>query len=269
MRRTFGVDEPTPALVDQLVTLAEQSLVLRATSASVERRLETLQTRLEATEDSEHRLAEQADEALQNFALSQYENNALSDKVLYLQRALAQLDQAETAWSDVPEQELTQRPDSFEQLLETMGTLNNVVFTGSRDATIELDSHDMLGTLAGKAWDLLLVLQDYANAKKDGSCAGNLHEYLCNTPPGCRTYSANQYVAVESDTVRNRGDWHDERVFPVPESIDIDGRAFMESHFRLSAKKSVSPRVYILDATRKDGRVYVGYIGRHLENTKS
>jgi hypothetical protein len=76
-------------------------------------------------------------------------------------------------------------------------------------------------------------------------------------------------VAVESDTVRNRGDWHAERVFPVPESIDTDGCAFMESHFRLSAKKSVSPRVYILDATRKDGRVYVGYIGRHLENTKS
>ena len=34
-----------------------------------------------------------------------------------------------------------------------MGTLNNVVFTGSRDAIIELDSHDMLGTLAGKAWE--------------------------------------------------------------------------------------------------------------------
>lgn len=43
----------------------------------------------------------------------------------------------------------------------------------------------------------------------------------------------------------------------------------MESHFRLSAKKSVSPRVYVHDATRKDGKIYVGYIGRHLENTKS
>jgi hypothetical protein len=201
--------------------------------------------------------------------LSQYENNALSDQVLYLQRALAQLDQSETAWSDVPEQERTLRPDTFEQLLDTVSTLNDVVFTGSRDATIELDSHDMLGTLAGKAWDLLLVLQDYASTKKDGRCIGSLHEYLHNTPPGCRSYPANQYVPVESDSVRNKPDWHGERVFPVPESIDSHKRVFMESHFRLSAKKSVSPRVYIHDATRKDGKIYVGYIGRHLENTKS
>jgi len=255
--------------VDQLVTLAEQSLAAQDTRASVEQRLDALQTRLEATEDRELGFADQADEAEQNYAQSQYEKNALADKVLYLQRALARLDQSETAWSDVPEHERTQRPDSFEQLLDTVGTLNNVVFTGSRGATIELDSHDMLGTLAGKAWDLLLVLQDYANTKKDGRCTGSLHEYLRNTPPGCRSYSANQYAPVESDTVRNNPNWHGERVFPVPESIDAHKRLFMESHFRLSAKKSVSPRVYIHDATRKDGKIYVGYIGRHLENTKS
>lgn len=268
-RRIFGLDEPTPDLVDQLVTLAEQSLIARDTGASVQQRLEALQTRLEITEDREQRFADQADEAEQNFALSQYENNALADKVLYLQRALAQLDQAETAWSDVPEHQRTQRPDSFERLLDTASTLNDVVLTGSRDATIELDSHDFLGTMAGKAWDLLLVLQDYADTKKDGRCIGSLHEYLRNTPPGCRSYSANQYASAESDTVRQKANWHHERVFPVPESIDPNRQVFMESHFRLGAKKSVSPRVYVFDATRKDGRVYVGYIGRHLENTKS
>lgn len=268
-RRIFGLDEPTPDLVDQLVTLAEQSLASRDTGKSVQRRLEALQTRLEITEDRERGFADQADEAEQNFALSQYENNALADKVLFLQRALAQLDQAETAWSDVPEHERIHHPDSFEQLLDTASMLGDVVLTGARDATIELDSHDFLGTLAGKAWDLLLALQDYADTKKDGRCTGSLHEYLHNTPPGCRSYSANQYASAESDTVRQKANWHDERVFPVPESIDPNRRVFMESHFRLGAKKSVSPRVYVFDATRKDGKVYVGYIGRHLENTKS
>jgi hypothetical protein len=68
MGRVFGAEEPTPDLVDRLVALAEQSLAAQDTRASVEQRLDALQTRLEATEDRELGFANQADEAEQNFA---------------------------------------------------------------------------------------------------------------------------------------------------------------------------------------------------------
>ncbi|MGV8972964.1 MAG: hypothetical protein ACOH10_11635 [Rhodoglobus sp.] len=267
--RIFGDDDLTPELVDKLVALAEESLAAHSARVSVEQRLDLLQTRLETSEDRERLSADQADEAQQDFALSQYENNALVDKVLHLQRALAKLDNAEAGWSDVPEQERTIRPETFEQLVGCLGTLEGVVFTGSKAITLDLDTHDMLGTLAGKTWDLLLVLRDYAAVKATGRFEGGLTDYLRNTPPGCRSYSLNQFASAESETVRNRNDWHGERVFRVPTSVEADGRLFMGAHFRLSAKRSVSPRVYVHDATRKDGKVYVGYIGRHLENTRS
>lgn len=31
----------------------------------------------------------------------------------------------------------------------------------------------------------------------------------------------------------------------------------------------VSPRMYYLNRTRQDGKVYIGYIGKHLRNTQT
>ena len=75
----------------------------------------------------------------------------------------------------------------------------------------------------------------------------------------------------ESETVRTKPKWRQERVFRVPLEVDPDGRVFMGAHITIgaSANGRINPRLYFLDAVLKTGRIYVGYIGRHLTNTLS
>ena len=43
----------------------------------------------------------------------------------------------------------------------------------------------------------------------------------------------------------------------------------MLAHIEIQNFKSVSPRLYFEDRTGDLGKVVIGYIGRHLTNTKS
>ena len=43
----------------------------------------------------------------------------------------------------------------------------------------------------------------------------------------------------------------------------------MQAHLKVDSRGSVSPRVYFLDCTAEHGEIVVGYIGRHLDNTKT
>jgi hypothetical protein len=38
----------------------------------------------------------------------------------------------------------------------------------------------------------------------------------------------------------------------------------MASHFKIAQSGMISPRLHYIDDTAKTGKVYVGYIGRHL-----
>jgi hypothetical protein len=63
--------------------------------------------------------------------------------------------------------------------------------------------------------------------------------------------------------------WRREREVPVPAEIDSSRRVFMGAHIRIGASATgpISPRLYFHDATAQTGRIYVGYLGRHLTNT--
>ena len=43
----------------------------------------------------------------------------------------------------------------------------------------------------------------------------------------------------------------------------------MTAHFKLAVIGRFTPRLYYLDRVRQDGKVYIGYIGRHLRNTQT
>lgn len=60
-----------------------------------------------------------------------------------------------------------------------------------------------------------------------------------------------------------------DRIFPVPTSVDPSGTAMMTAHFKLAVIGRFTPRLYYLDRVRQDGKVYIGYIGRHLRNTQT
>lgn len=269
LRTVLGVDEPTLEAVDQLVALAELGRRAENAGERLEQRLADLHAQLEATEDRVRELENERDDALEDFALAQEDAGELRARVRYLQQELATSGKSDVAWGDLPVDAKPRYPGSFDALLENVTGLQGVVFTGDPGKTRELDLHDQLGALADKTWDVLLALQDYVRAKAEGLFTGGLPEYLRNPPSGYRSVSANQFVAVESETVRANRSMRRQREFPVPESVDPGGTVFMEAHFRLGAKRTISPRLYLYDATGRGDVVYVGYIGRHLENTKT
>lgn len=56
-------------------------------------------------------------------------------------------------------------------------------------------------------------------------------------------------------------------MLPVPKSVDESGRAFMGAHFKIARSGQISPRLHFFDDVDDSGKVYVGYIGKHLPNT--
>lgn len=94
----------------------------------------------------------------------------------------------------------------------------------------------------------------------------------CHHPPsGTYAVPAGKVVRDESETVRTNARWRREREFPVPPEIDVTRSLFMGAHIRIGASASgrINPRLYFHDATAQTGHVYVGYLGRHLTNTRS
>jgi hypothetical protein len=41
----------------------------------------------------------------------------------------------------------------------------------------------------------------------------------------------------------------------------------MGAHIRIGASGQISPRLWFHDATASTGKIYMGYLGRHLTNT--
>ena len=56
------------------------------------------------------------------------------------------------------------------------------------------------------------------------------------------------------------------REFPVPAELAPDDTVFMGAHFKIARKGLISPRMHYYDDTGQSGKIYVGYIGKHLPN---
>ena len=161
-----------------------------------------------------------------------------------------------------------QSPGSFAELLERLDEhmLSCVIFTGDPKNALELDDFDPLGTWAAKSWDVLRVLDGYAAARRHGEFSKGVHAYLGHTPPGRPGYPPGAHSTQESELVERSPRLRKLRVFPVPGDIHPDGAIFMDAHFKIARKGLVSPRIYYLDDASQTGKIYVGYIGKHLPN---
>ncbi len=62
------------------------------------------------------------------------------------------------------------------------------------------------------------------------------------------------------------GRWGEEREFPVPSDVSPDGRIQMVAHFKVAQNDTFAPRMHYYDDTKGTGKIYIGYIGRHLTN---
>ena len=259
-----GVAELTVERIDELVHWADIGRASQETQEDIASRLAQLQSELDDTQRS-------YGDAVRQLEDEQLENREAVDRltrseetVRMLRRQLTLVGQAELAWSAQPNQEELYRPDSFGELLRWVEKLTYVDFTGNPEHAADLDSRDTLGAWASKTWDALLVLEDYATAKADGRWSRDVHGFLEHTPDGCHEWPTRRHARDESEEVRSNPAYRRARVLPVPPSVDPARVTFMGPHFKIAKFGMVSPRMHYYDDTSQSGRVYVGYIGRHL-----
>ncbi|MEV0535317.1 hypothetical protein [Kitasatospora sp. NPDC050463] len=160
-------------------------------------------------------------------------------------------------------------PGTFTELMARLGEFPLLTFTGDQKSALALD--DLRCTGAGWArltWDGLTALQEYAEAAVRGQAGGDFKQWCEHTPAGCHRFPPRKAVRGESRTVFSHTKWKRERMLPVPECVDVSRRAFMGAHLRIGGGRT-APRLHYLDDCSGSGRIYVGYIGLHLTNTRT
>ncbi len=271
LRRWLRVTEPTVEHLDDLdayveknvtaLAVAEEQILEAAAQAEqLEQDLRALRRRVEDME----------------LDLAQAEEDEVSS-----QRELAVLRQRLAASANptdsyvAPLDSVWSAPESVEELLQRMtaGTgqhlvFDRVEFTGDEDAALEIDRRYVTGLYAKTLWQYVRVLYDYVGAVQSGF-NGSVHMYLTDDRVMGEKCSTSRHAATESESVLNNVSWRAERVLPVPTSIDASGKALMDAHFKPTHRDTFAPRMHYLDDSKKSGKVYVGYIGRHLTNKKS
>ncbi|MEU9046464.1 MULTISPECIES: hypothetical protein [unclassified Kitasatospora] len=161
------------------------------------------------------------------------------------------------------------KPESFTELIARLGEFPLLSFTGDQKAALALDELQRTGAgWARLAWDGLTALQEYAEAAVRGTAGGDFKQWCEHTPTGCHRFPPRKAVRGESRTVFSHTKWKRERMLPVPECVDASRRAFMGAHLRIGGGRT-APRLHYLDDCSGSGRIYVGYIGLHLTNTRT
>lgn len=217
--------------------------------------------------------AKELADARADAALAQEEANEHSSKLAFYRKQLIAARQFEALGSELAADDQWQAPGDLHEIASLLsdnprgeGVREYVTFTGdlaSLDAVAQRDTH---GHYAAATWSFVHALYDYARARKAGANL-NVDLYLRNDEVAGHKVSVHRHALHESDTVRNREDLRRLREFPVPASVDRSGSRFMEAHFRVGSGDGFAPRMYYLDNTGEDGRVYIGYIGRHPKNS--
>ncbi len=98
---------------------------------------------------------------------------------------------------------------------------------------------------------------------------GGSKEYLeSDTATGTKFPSAT-FAANESKTSRTNTGFRDKRTFKVPAQIDLSERVFTGAHTKIATNDQIAPRMHFHDATAVTGKIYIGYIGKHLPNAST
>lgn len=273
IRRLLGVKSPKEIpdrLEGQLATAQAQSATIREFVARDELAAATINSQRQTIES----LREDLQDVRLDGGVEAEENTRLRDILASTERALkaatAQLarDSNFDRWDEISQPvEPSAAPIDLDEVLERFDEMSHLEFTGDADDLYDLRDRDTVGTFAFKTWSALQALNDYVRAKKQGAVNGDIRQYVEHTPAGYVGIAKNQLALAESETVRNNPKFRAERMLPVPNSVSPGGCVYMESHIKIAKQKSISPRLYFYDDIARTGKIYVGYIGRHMSNT--
>ena len=264
LRAVLGTEEVTLESLGRLEVLARTAQRAEAAKQRISARLRELQ-------DSVDNAGLERDIAYEELAVEQRERADAEEEraeaerhLRYVRKQLIVAGRADVAWTE-PELDVRDiRPDTFIDLLERLVELEHVSYTGDDGVTLDLDKHGNSRSWAGKTWDALLALDDYARISLTEGFAGDVTAYLADTPAACRSFSGRRHASTESGDVHRNPQFRTPRELPVPTECDPSGRVFMGAHFKIAQSATISPRMHYLDATARTQVIYVGYIGPHL-----
>lgn len=198
--------------------------------------------------------------------------NRLGREVQVLRRKLAQV--GDSADADIQDFESTwATPRDLSELAITLMAdsdhvvTTRVVFTGDPDLVLDAQERDQTGLYTQRCWDFARVLFDYAELRAKDGFAGNVHSYLKSDGHDGMRVPPKRHAPGETEATMTR--WGSERVFPVPEAVADSGSVVMSAHFKVDQRDTYAPRLHYYDDTERTGKIYIGYIGRHLTNTKT
>jgi hypothetical protein len=177
----LGTKEITPENLGRLEALARTAQRAEATKQRISARLRELQ-------DSVDNAGLERDIAYEELAVEQRERAVAEEqraeaerRLRYVQQQLIIAGRADVAWTE-PELDVRDiRPDTFVDLLERLVELEHVRFTGDDGVTLDLDKYGSSRSWAGKTWDALLALDDYARISVTDGFAGDVTAYLADT----------------------------------------------------------------------------------------
>lgn len=143
---------------------------------------------------------------------------------------------------------------------------DKVVYTGNAKPAIDLDSKADAQLYLESTWVFIEVLHDYVLAKTGKTkFQGDVDSYLRNpsSHSGLTTGTGN-HSPMESQQIKERPKYFKPRTLPVPKEVNKNGEALMLAHFKIDTSDTIAPRLHYLDDTSRTGKVYIGYIGKHL-----
>jgi hypothetical protein len=192
----------------------------------------------------------------------------LDAKFRKLQAQLSAKGFGEEAYGEIALDLQDKFPDYFEELIDRINEFEHLVYVGNPDDPIKLDEHPGIQSGLNKAWETLRTLDSYAKLKSEGKFTQGLQEYVRNSSHGGYVRIP-EVKASESSSVMTNPRLSKMREIPVPVEVADSGFAHTKAHVALQNGMSNYPRMYFYDATGKNGSVYIGYIGEHLENTRT
>lgn len=133
----------------------------------------------------------------------------------------------------------------------------------------KVDEIDSTSSYASAFWEYVLVLYDFAKERIEGGFKGGMHQYLTSSTTHGRKCPTARHKPNESETVQNNIKMRRERTFPVPTTVKPEGKVFMAAHFAPTHRDQNAPRMYYYDDLSNTRKIYIGYIGIHLTNTKT
>jgi hypothetical protein len=253
---------------ERILELAELARNARDTRSAIGARLADYETQVAELGSDLREAQKRLSDTQLDVAVAEDEHAKAAAEIRRLQKLLIVSGQAEQVWGS-GESVMEWRPRTYEELTDRLSEWVRVDYTGDFEKLLALDEYDETAGWAGKIWDILGVLDDYGRVMLDGTFSGTVHSYLTNTPSGCRTFSATRHASDESDDVHNNPQYRILRMLPVPATVSADCKVFMGAHFKIAQYGMISPRLHYYNDVRQSGKVYVGYIGRHLRTSRT